>query len=435
MLVRYNREMKPLMPPQTVTLHLGEFDRHGTTRALYKGRWIEVEHGVPGETVRAEIIGQKRPRGKIVDVLKPAPDRVWPPCPYFRDWACGGCQWQMISPEGQIERKQRAVERAMQGAGLDLAVTAVHALTDPWRYRSTAGIALGKHAGFRRHASLAIVPLHDCPISHPSIGRLCATLNDRIESEELPDYHGRVRVDVRVVEAGLQTLIRPSEEGAPLGDVEPLVRELEALDGIAAIAVADPSGTRPVKGDLLAPTLVAGRPVWLAAASFFQTNLLLLPELIARVRQEAEPLTGKRIADVYSGVGVFGLFLAAEASEVVEIEADPLAVEAGRRTAHEWGLTNIRLTAATAEEALRGSERFDALIVNPPRSGLTPPVIEALAESSPPLLLYVSCLPQSLARNLGPLTDAGYSVEQLEIFDFYPQTYHVELLAVLRKST
>jgi 23S rRNA (uracil1939-C5)-methyltransferase len=420
-----------------VTLHLGDFDRHGTTRARYNGRWIEVEHGIPGEVVQAEIVGGKRPWGRIVEVLEPAPDRVEPPCPYFRDWACGGCQWQQIAYEGQVERKRRAVDATMQRAGHDLAVEAVH-LADPWRYRSTAGIALGKRAGFRRHGSLAIVPLRDCPISHPLIGRLCAELNDAIEAGSIPDYRGRVRVDVRVVEGSnrLQTCIRPTEgEHLPAPDMlRPLEITLSSLADVASVAVLAGPEVSAVTGALYAPTEVGGKPVWLSAVSFFQTNLLLLPDLISRVRTEAEPLRGKRIADVYGGVGLFGLFLAEGAREVVVIEADPMAVEAGRRTADDWELSNIAFTAASAEEALAPAGRFDVVIVDPPRAGLDASVIEALVAEPPELLLYVSCLPSSLARDLGPLLEGDYSVEHLELFDFYPQTYHVELLAALRRD-
>ncbi len=162
----------------SLTLRLHRFDDHGTTRAGYRGRWVEVEHGIPGETVVVELTGSQRRRARIVEVLESAPDRVEPPCEYFRDWACGGCQWQHISYEGQLARKREQVDAAMQASGLDLVVGKVHALDDPWRYRSTAGIALGRSAGFRRHGSLAIVPIRDCPISHPLIGRLMAQLND-----------------------------------------------------------------------------------------------------------------------------------------------------------------------------------------------------------------------------------------------------------------
>jgi 23S rRNA (uracil1939-C5)-methyltransferase len=419
--------------PELFTFQLGPFDRHGTTRAPYGNRTIEVEHGIPGETVRAEVFGGKRPRARIREILDPSPDRVEAPCPYFREWSCGGCQWQMISYPGQIERKRAAIEQVMQEAGHDLRVTDIHALAEPWRYRSTAGVALGKRAGFRRQASLAIVPLHECPISHEVIGRLMAALNEQIEAGTIPDYRGRLRVDVRVVEDGaLQTYIRPGEEGAAVGDVEPLAAFLSAQPDVISVAAYRPGGIRMVKGEMFASAEVAGRPVWLTAASFFQTNLRLLPELIARLQEEAQPIAGKRIADVYAGVGLFGLFLAADAEEVVVVEPDPVAVQAARLTAERWGLDNVTFLTKPAEEAMVDTNRYDAVILDPPRSGLTPPVLGSLSQSRPPLILYVSCLPQSLARDLGPLTEVGYTVEHLELFDFYPQTYHTEVLAVLR---
>lgn len=425
--------------PEIESLRLAGFDGHGTTRARYGGRWIEVEHGIPGETVRAEIVGRRRPRGRIVDLLEAAPDRVLPPCPYFREWSCGGCQWQHISYEGQLARKREAVEREMQGV-TPLSVTAVHALSDPWRYRSTAGIALGKRAGFRRHASLAIVPIHDCSISHPLIGRLMARLNDLLDSGELPDFHGKVRLDVRLCqcqqEERIQLLVRPAKQMGPPAHLEVLVSALADIEVVEGISVLQANGAlTTVSGSLFATTDVAGRPVSLAAASFFQTNLLLLPELIARIQAEAQPLQGKRVADVYGGVGIFGLFLAEQAGEVVEIESDALALEACRLTAKRWGLSNVSLLTAPAEEALGEAGRFDVVILDPPRSGLAEPVTDALLRGRPPLVLYVSCLAQSLARDLSRLSPAGYEVQHLELFDFYPQTYHVELLAVLRRIT
>jgi 23S rRNA (uracil1939-C5)-methyltransferase len=416
------------------TLHLGPFDRHGTTRARYQNHWIEVEHGIPGETVIAEVMGTKRQRGKILEVRQPAPDRVWPPCEYFRDWHCGGCQWQMISYEGQLERKREHINELMREAGLDLEVTATHALDDPWRYRSTAGIALGRNAGFRRQASLAIVPIHDCPISALVIGRLMARLNEGIHGGAVPDYRGRVRVDVRVTESGrLQTMIRPSEDAASDTDLAPLAAFLEGLQDVEGVTIERDDGSIEVlKGELFAPVLVKDRPILLTAASFFQTNLRLLPELIDRICEAAMPLAGKKIADVYGGVGMFGLFLAGGGAKVTVIESDPVAVEAGRLTAEQWGLSGIDFIADDAANVL-GDRQYDVVVVDPPRSGLSPLVIDSLVEEPSDTLLYVSCLPQSLARDLVPLTESGYHVEHLELFDFYPQTFHSEALAVLRR--
>jgi len=421
-------------------LTLDRFDRHGTTQARANDEWVSVEHGIPGEQVRAEIIGGKRPRARILEIVEAAPDRVEAPCPYFRDWACGGCQWQHISCEGQIERKREAVNTAMRRAHLSVTVTAVHTLNDPWRYRSTAGISLGKAAGFRRHGSLAIVPIRDCPISHPLIGALMASLNDALDAGRLPNFRGRLRLDVRVAEgddtARLQVLVRAAErEELPaseeLAHVFDVLQGLEHIQGIAL--QADDGSIQVVSGDLLALTTLMNRRVYLGAASFFQTNLRLLPTLIARLQQEAAPLQGKTVADVYGGVGLFGLYLAGDAERVLVIESDQLAIDAGERTRSVWGVDNVEFVTERAETAREHIEQAYVVVVDPPRSGLDPAVIQGFLESGPPLLLYVSCLAESLARDLVDLLEAGYTLEHLELFDFYPQTYHVELLAVLRR--
>jgi len=423
--------------PEPVRLHLAGFDRHGTTRARLGRRWIEVEHGIPGETVEAEVRGnRRRPIGQIVSVLDPSPVRVDPPCPYFREWTCGGCQWQQIDYAGQLEFKRQSVEAAMVDAGIDAPIAAIHALSDPWRYRSTAGIALGKHAGFRRHGSQAIVPIHDCPISHPRIGQLMADLNRALDEGSIPNYHGRLRLDVRVAGSSpewvLQCFLRSTRDGDSVGpDAAPLIELLAGMTDVG-LMVSRGGEIEVITGELLSPVEVAGRTVYLAAASFFQTNLSLLPELISRLREEAG--TGSRIADVYGGVGLFGLFLGDEANEVVVIESDPLAVLAGKRTAEAWGWDNIRFVVQPAEEALATEGCFDIIVVDPPRTGLNEPVLNQLTASPSQKILYVSCLAESLARDLRILLDSGYQLTSLELFDFYPQTYHVELLAVLQRG-
>jgi 23S rRNA (uracil1939-C5)-methyltransferase len=418
---------------------LSGFDRHGTTQVRRHGHRIEIEHGIPGEKARVELIGGRRPRGRILEVLEPSPDRVQPPCSYFLEWFCGGCQWQHISFAGQITRKCEEVEKVLAAGGIGLRIDAIHALEEPWRYRSTAGISLGRRAGFRRKGSLAIVPVRDCLISHPLIGRLLASLNDAIDDGSIPDFRGRIRLDARVSEpisgeAALHVVIRPDREQSPAPpDIDRLVNRLTTEGSIASLVIARPH--RPpevVHGDLFVPTSVHGREVMLAAPSFFQTNLDLLARLIDRIREEAHPLQGKRLADVYSGVGVFGLFLALDAEEAVLIESDSLAVEAARRTATAWGLNNVVFVSGRAEDVLPGEGHFDVAVLDPPRTGLSTPVLEALVSDPPPLILYVSCLAQSLSHDLHKLLAVGYAVEKLELFDFYPQTYHVELLVVLR---
>jgi tRNA/tmRNA/rRNA uracil-C5-methylase (TrmA/RlmC/RlmD family) len=171
----------------------------------------------------------------------------------------------------------------------------------------------------------------------------------------------------------------------------------------------------------------------LPAGAFFQTNLEMVPRVQQRMR---EVLRGRRIrgaADVYGGIGTFGLPLAGSVERMTIIELDAQAAEAARATAVSWGLENVDVLSAHAERALPALPALDLIIVDPPRSGLGEPVTTALLENGVPLIFYVSCAPGSLARDLAHLEAGGYRVASLEMFDFYPQTYHVESLAILER--
>jgi 23S rRNA (uracil-5-)-methyltransferase RumA len=425
---------------RTETLTLGRFDSHGTTRARLGSRWIEVEHGIPGEVVLAEIRGKRRLTGHIVEVDEPSSDRITAPCVYFRDWACGGCQWQHIGYEAQLRRKREIVEEVMRDGGLEIPVGSVHALDDPWRYRSSAAISLGKRAGFRRRASLAIVPIRDCLISDPLIGNLMASLNDHLDRGSLPDFRGRVRVEVRVQgEPGRSSLLAQiqldPEFPAQPADIDKLAEALDNIPFVSGLSIRQLDGsTRQLSGTQIGHVMLRGLSLALSAASFFQSNLRLLPRLIDRLEQEGAPLAGKHVLDVYAGMGLFGLFLAAEAESVTAIESSAEAVLVGRQTAEEWGLANFTFVGSSAEDALEDARKADVVILNPPRSGLSARALDLVASLRPDTILYVSCLAESLARDLARFATHAYACRRLELFDFYPQTYHVELLAVVSRE-
>ncbi|HEX8918937.1 MAG TPA: methyltransferase, partial [Chloroflexota bacterium] len=176
---------------------------------------------------------------------------------------------------------------------------------------------------------------------------------------------------------------------------------------------------------------IAGRMMRLPAGSFFQTNLALLPAVIERMEERIAGREWQHAADVYGGVGTLGLPLARHVQHMTIVELDACAVEAARATASDWGLHNVEFVSRHAERTLSRETGFDLVIVDPPRSGLGEPVLVALQSSRPRLILYLSCSPASLSRDLAVLSASGYRVESLEIFDFYPQTYHVESLSIL----
>jgi len=434
------RRRKPPKPPVTVEVRLGDWATRGSVGAELEGRHILVDRGIPGESAVALVDRRRAPwRGIALEILLASPDRVAPPCAYFLQ-NCGGCQWQHLSYEAQLKAKGRLVDREMHTAGVDARVAEVHPMANPWRYRRTAAIALGWEAGFRPQGRRGIVEVHDCLISHPLIGLLADRLNRLLQSRLLPCYHGKIWLDCTVVgmdhDPGLQILIQGIEgltlESHP--ELPDVARTLGSIEGVWSVAYRHRSGEpRPLLGDLMSTIEVAGRPVYVPAGSFFQTNIQML---LLVLRRMSEALGSRHVgsaADIYGGVGTLGLALAPQVDTMTLVELDALAVSAARRTAAEWKLDNVSCVPLHAERALPELPPLDLAIVDPPRSGLGERVVTSLVANGAPFVLYLSCAPASLARDLASLQTAGYRVTTLEIFDFYPHTYHVESLAILER--
>ena len=426
-----------LHPPEPAVLEVEEFDAHGTSRALFKDRWIEVEHGIPGEQVQALVNGRRRRWAKITSVTRPAPDRVEAPCPHFHE-GCGGCQWQMLAYESQRERKRRRAEAAFADHGFEIVVPPPRSSPEPWRYRATAGISLGHAAGFRRRGSQSIVTMRDCPISDPLIGELAATLNQAIGSGAIPNFLGEVAVEARLVErnggTGLHTCIVPSpgSRHASLEAVLPLALHLTNLDSVVGVMYRHRQQLPELMfGERFGWITITAKLFAVSAATFFQTNLALLPELLSVVLGAAPTNGVETVVDIYGGVGLFGLCLAPGVGRVIEIEVDPVGIEAAHLSCRQQGLHNVDFMTGTAETLLADIEHADIVVVDPPRSGLTPKVVDAICRLRPPVLLYVSCLASSMARDAAIFKSHGYALGRLEAFDFYPQTYHLELFGAL----
>jgi len=433
-------------PPEEVVLTVESMAHKGAALGRLDGRVGLVDYAIPGEAVRVAIRQGKRDyfAGEAVEVLRAAPERIPPPCPYFGP--CGGCQWQHIDYPAQLAFKRGVVEEQLRRiGGLDLAVQAVYSDT-PWAYRYSAAIALGHAAGFRSRYTRWEIEIDHCMISHPLISALMNDLNGLITRGEIANFRGKLWVEVKVIhptadadapaiQAVLKGISGVEPEGKP--DIEQALTRIAALPDVWSLAFRRAKGgTETVKGPLNGTVLVADRAYQLPAGSFFQTNLRLLPQLLARVEALAVPFRGGTIADLYCGAGLFALWLARDAPDtaIVGIEVDPLAIAAAEETARQWGIENCRFVARPAEKALHELPEVDLVIVDPPRSGLEEKMLRSLIARGPEGFIYVSCEPSTLARDLAILVAEGYTVESVEMFDFFPQTYHVESLAFLRRG-
>ncbi|MEX1158585.1 MAG: hypothetical protein WEC79_06630 [Thermomicrobiales bacterium] len=428
---------------ERVDARLGRFAADGAIPLEVTGRKVMVEGGIPNETVRLALIptGRKdRPRAEVVSILDPSPERVTPRCKVID--VCGGCEWQHLSQSGQLVQKAAIVRRLLSAQRLPTRIDAVHPMPDPWAYRIRAQIALGPEAGFRMRRSKQIVGLRACPVAHPAISRLLEELNRLIRLREIPDYRGKALLHAQVAgspgEPRLQLLLEGVDglRLAPDGAARAVAERLMALRDVESVSVQDGDGRIHVlTGPQHSLLRLRGRDIALPAGSFFQSNWSLLPALLDRALELAAAQPGEVAADIYGGVGLFGLFLAAAGADVTLIEIDQRAVDAARVTAAAWGLGNIDYVAAPAEEAVARLPRLDLALVDPPRTGLDEATMAALIERDIPRIVYVSCSPITYARDAAQLVRAGYRIERYELFDFYPQTVHVEGMALLVKGS
>lgn len=419
---------------------LGRFDPDGTIPLEVTGRRTSVEGGIPNETVRLALTGRRdRPRAEVISVLDPSPERVTPRCRVVDE--CGGCEWQHLSQPGQLLHKAAIVRRLLSAQRLPTRIDAVHPMDDPWAYRIRAQIALGPEAGFRMRRSKQVVGLRACPVVHPAISRLLEELNRLIRLRELPDYRGRVLLHAQVVgspaEPRLQLLLE-GVDGLRLDECDATRQIAATLAGVRAVESVSvqlrPDEVVPLAGPELSWVALRGRELALPPGSFFQSNWSLLPALLDRALELAAVQPGEMAADIYGGVGLFGLFMAAAGARVTCVEIDPRAVAAAETTARSWGLEWFDVVAAPAEDAVADLPRLDLALVDPPRTGLDLTTVGALIERQVPRIVYVSCSPISYARDAAQLVRAGYTIQRYELFDFYPQTVHVEGLALLTRQ-
>lgn len=428
------REREPVEMTLTGMAHRGP----GVGRV--DGQVVFAFYGIPGERVLVQLERRRKKylHGRVVEVLEPSPDRIEPKCPYYG--VCGGCQWQHITYAAQMRLKRQVVEEHFARIGKQaVAIDAVHTPQSPWEYRYGCEIALSREAGFRQRGSRRVVEIEQCAISHPLISNLLATLNAMIRDGRIPDLWGRNWVETRVIPRGEDTRLALILEGVRNVDVEAEPALRTALDALATIPEAvsvsyrTPSGhVEPFAGEALVGIEIIGKSLRFPPGAFFQASVEMLPIAIARMRDLAAVTSDETVLDLYCGVGVFGLFMAADAGRVIGVEVDRQAIAAARQTAAEWGLGNIEFWDMPAEKVTEDLPQADVVVVDPPRTGLDPRVLRAVAGSAPSRIVYLSCEPSTLARDAALLREEGYGVERLELFDFFPQTYHIENLALFR---
>ena len=370
-----------------------------------------VRGALPGEEVRVRIGERKRDYAfaEAVEILSPSPHRVQPPCEVFGE--CGGCQLQHAAYPYQLSMKRDVLREAFRRiGGMDVAPEAAPA-GEPFGYRYRGQFkAGGGRIGFYAERSRRLVPVFRCPLMVDAINAALPALRDIGGIAPLEEIH--LASDGARVAAWL-----PGVRFDPrIAD-----RAGEALQGIVFEDRAWGEGTVTL--------LLDGLPYSVSPRSFFQANWRMNLALVGRLASFLGEALGGRILDLYAGAGNFALPLALRCGEVVAVEGEPRAFADLRRNARENGLENV-LAVKARVESYRPGGRFDAVVLDPPRSGLSPKALSLVREIAAGRVLYVSCNPPTLARDVRALSDR-YDLAALTMHDFFPNTHHVEALAVL----
>jgi len=385
--------------PEKLRLSLTDMAFEGGAIARHDGQVVFAAYGIPGEETVVEIERRSKDylMGRVVEVLSPSPHRVEAPCPYFG--RCGGCQWQHIDYAFQAELKARIVGEQLRRIGKfqEPPVAATLTAEERWHYRNHARFSTDRQGqlGFVSLLRRRFVRIDHCRIMHPWINGVL----ERLQGKCAGLHQVAIRYGVRTEQA----LIHPS------------LKEID--DSI-------PSGQTSYEEELL------GKRFRVSGASFFQVNSRQAEVLIEVVREKLALAQDQLLLDAYAGVGTFAVLLAPYVKKVIAIEESSAAV--ADAVINQAGIKNIVFYQGKVEQILpKLRRRPHAAILDPPRVGCHPDTIAAVLKRPPARLVYVSCDPSTLARDLSALCQGGYRLQEVQPVDMFPQTFHIECVATL----
>ncbi len=398
------------------------------------GKTVFVPFSIDGEQVEAQILEQKPgfARARLERVIAPSPDRIEPSCPYFP--RCGGCHYQHANYARQLKIKSAILlETLKRIAKIELPGELRLHHSPEWNYRNrtrlkvqnTPEFALGYYK-FRSHE---LLPIEHCPISSPLINRA-------IEGIWAAGRTGGLPADIREIE-----LFADQADGRLLVEAyceprtaKPVAQTIaDTVAEILSSAIGVTVFEQPPANQLIEPKWLAGfgesalvyetrsAQYRVSAGAFFQVNRFLIDELIAIVTGGA---SGQLALDLYAGVGLFATVLARSFAQIIAVESSQTSLADLRHNAPP----EVKAVLATTEQYLGQASnlRPDLIVVDPPRGGLGGGVVRSLVKLEAPRIMYVSCDPSTLARDLRLMTDLGYRIEEAHMIDLFPQTFHIE---------
>lgn len=442
---------------QELTLKIHNLGNGGEGVGSYEGYTLFVDGALPGEFVRVRLVQRQKKfgRAQLLSILEASPDRVEPPCPLFGK--CGGCQLMHLNYAKQLLSKQQKVIDAFSRIGKIDASRIAPCLPspNPLRYRNKIqlpvrqgkeGLVLGLYA----KSSHDLVEVDHCYIHCPIGEKVFARLQQLLKTSTVTAYdpktglgelrHVLIKSALRTQEV-LVIFVTTSEESST--ELQEAAKQL-FVSGLGIKGVVHNINKRHdnvILGRKFQTLLgvdfihekLGALQFKVSPQSFFQVNPAQAELLYAKALEFAA-LTGTEVVlDAYCGVGTLSLFLAKRAKQVIGIECVPEAIQNAKENGQLNGIENVSFVCALSEEYIKTASKVDVVVLNPPRQGCETSLLKSLSQLLPQTIVYISCDPATLARDLSHLVSFGYHVEEAQPFDMFPQTAHVETVVKLRR--
>jgi 23S rRNA (uracil1939-C5)-methyltransferase len=450
-------ETTPISQEHGIQLRPGQHVSVKIERLVYRGdglgrlpdgRVIFVPAAAPGDEVEVRVEEARTDfvRGNVVRILAGSPVRTHAPCRHFG--TCGGCQWQHLVYPAQLDWKHRILEELLVRVG-KLEGVPVAPLIDPgapWEYRARAQFKVIGGArpciGFHQRQTNRVVDIDRCPLLDPRLNALLHTMR-HMKHPSFFSLFQRLREAWVALATGtgemlLSLCARAQDRGALRLLFHTLRATVPELRGVGLLE-GDPRQTPHLVDWCGSQTLreqVGDVQFQVGATAFFQVSGLAASRLTALVLAAAALTGEERVLELYSGVGTFTIPLAKGARETVGIEANLAAAADGEANLRQNGCATGRIVQAQVEQALPAladQPPWDLVVLDPPRQGCSRGVLEILTSLRTPRLIYVSCDPSTLARDLGVLGRGGFRCVDLRPIDLFPQTFHLETVALLER--
>lgn len=450
---------------ETINLKIDDLAMGGEGVGHAGGLAVFVAGSVPGDELKVKLTDVKRnfARGEISGIVKPSPDRVTPKCPLAM--VCGGCQWQHISYPAQLKFKTKIVRETLGRLGKlhNVKVSDIIGMEEPWGFRNKIQYPISKIGnrksefggivmGYYKQGTHDIVDIDTCPIEHPKLSRVARIVKDVLNKFDHSAYdrgrglfrHLRARIGFGTGEVILTFVT--SEKAIP-GSKE-LIKEILARcrkDNINIVGICqnlNPRITNVVLGE-------TNRTIWgrdfiydkmgdlrfkVSSTSFYQTNPVQTEVLYNKALELSQVSKNDTVIDAYSGIGTVALWFAKQAQYVYGIEEVKQAVYDAAENAELNKIENCRFNVGKVEKLLPELNEGEILILDPPRGGCEEKVIRTIGSSAFRKIIYISCNPSTLARDLAYLSGSGFKIEEVQPVDMFPHSFHIETVTKMSRN-